>query len=233
MKSTAKLFFVIILFTARQALAQNEQLIFTSFFQGARDNCASVALLKSAMYKYGVGKVVTCQQQAGGIHVTLRNGQAVDLSNDELAASRAANGFIPSENADPSNPVVAHIFGYADTLYAVEAKYIATYGYSGCDRAIVSTQYNTYALALQFISKPGVCTDNVYKYLGLSITGGIQNYTEQIDFSAMKGVILYNMPHAIALYQNQGDGYGTLVPVAPVMKLNKFKFKPKWFIVLN
>ncbi|SDT36859.1 hypothetical protein SAMN05216490_3239 [Mucilaginibacter mallensis] len=49
----------------------------------------------------------------------------------------------------------------------------------------------------------------------------------------MKGVILYIMPHAIAVFQNQGDGYGTFVPIVPVMELNKFPFKPRWFVVMN
>lgn len=72
---------------------------------GGQDNCASVAIIKASMYKYGIGKVVACRPRPNGIHVTLKNGQELDLSSTELAAARAADGFVHGDQADP----VAHM----------------------------------------------------------------------------------------------------------------------------
>ncbi len=93
MKNTFKILLLAIIFSYNKVLAQNDELIFNSFKQGERFNCASVALIKAAIYKYGLGKVIKYQKNTDGIHVQLKNGQELDLSDKELSAASSAAGF--------------------------------------------------------------------------------------------------------------------------------------------
>lgn len=235
MKNTFKILLLIIIFSCNSVMAQNEELIFTSFHQGPKDNCASVALLKAAVYKYGLGKVISYKHISNGIHVLLKSKQEFNLSNSEISIAKKASGFIKTNNRFSSKTIENHIIEYADTLYAVEAKYISIYGYSGCDKDPLDRKYNTFKLAIDLISNNGVCTDNVYKYLGLSIKGDINDYDKNVNFKLLKGTILYSATsnHAIAVFENSGDDYGELVLIKTRMKVNNNNFKPEYFLSLE
>lgn len=216
--------------------AQADKLIFTSFHQGPKDNCASVALLKAAIYKYGIGRVISYKHVSDGIHILLKSNQEFNLSNSEISIAKRASGFTKTDiRLINDSSVENHIIEYADTLYAVEAKYISIYGYSGCDKDPLNRQYNTFKLAIDLISNNGVCTDNVYKYLGLFIKGDIRDYNKNVDFKSLKGTILYSATsnHAIAVFENSGDDYGELVPIKRRMKVGNNNFKPEYFFNLK
>jgi hypothetical protein len=88
--------------------------LITSWRQGREGNCASVAVIKAAMHKWG-NKVFADQKLAsdGGFDVRMRDGKQIHVSPQELAAARRMSHFVGRDSK---------AFDYANLVYASMAK---------------------------------------------------------------------------------------------------------------
>ncbi len=204
--------------------------VISSFYQQDASNCASIALIKAAMSKYGHKNMFTWRMANGHYKIELHNGIKLSITNDELEQASQMAGF---GTADVEQlPEADSVLFYAHLSYACSAKFIETKGYWGCedDGSPHFSAMLSYKKALRFISKTSFCTDNAYRLLGLSVVGG-----KCKDFSSTNplpdsGILLYSNGHAVTAYKNQLDCYGDWLPIE-AGKICHQKFK--WYLELD
>jgi len=209
----------------------NDQAI-EAFYQGSANNCASVALIKAAMLKYGYKNIFTFSESAGNYKITLQSGDTLSVSNTELKLAEQYSNFELSGNLPAAQQ--KDVLSYAYLSYAAIAKYIQLYGYWSCEDKYgnsypIAPMYD-YLNALRFITMTSFCTDNCYKLLGLKIAGGkINDYTNATVLN-QKGTILYSWGHAVAANHNTIDCHGSWIPASTAKTCNN---RFKWYIVLE
>lgn len=122
-------------------------LLMSAFRQGNTNNCAAIALIKAAMGKFGIDKVI---RPAGKLNTSarqyvLRNGDTVTLTLSELQFSLQHNGFI-SGNTDTAS---LHIKQLADTCFAIMCKNLQQWHQVSFEEAVESLNagYKTAAIA--------------------------------------------------------------------------------------
>ena len=215
--------------------AQTDSLGFFAFKQGAAKNCASVAIIKAGIYKYGIGNVFRSANKDGSTHIWLKNQQELDLTAKEINQAAQRSAFLSMSDTEKLDETSAKVITYADSLYAIIAKYIQVNGYSECGSyAITRKHSSSFKSALKFISNKGICTDNAYRYLGLSIKDTIYDYTPAVNFNVLPpGVVLYTDEHAVAVYKSYADAYGEPTLISSPMKVDTFTFEPLYYFVLK
>jgi len=75
------------------ARSQSDFNILSSFCQGSANNCASVALIKAAMYKYGYNQIFSYQRKDNNYNMLLRDGIKLTISQDELNSAKNYSNF--------------------------------------------------------------------------------------------------------------------------------------------
>jgi len=195
-----------------ELIAQQTQLenIAQTFYQDAANNCASVALIKAAMLKYGFNNVLSVSKKDNEYKVKYRNGEKLTLTEDErlLAIDYAKFWINDSVNYDKKDSVIFYAYLY----YACIAKYIEKNGWWDCEYENGETYkfrpIKDYKRSLNFISRTSYCTDNCHRLLGLSIkTNRVQYFNSESKLSVV-GVVLYSSRHAVAVFNNQLDCFG-------------------------
>jgi hypothetical protein len=215
-----------------EVINANDSLIASCFSQGAANNCASIALIKAAMLKYGYSNIFEYKKE-GSIHkVKLKDGTNLEITDEEL--SLVSNKYAKFEitRIPEIATIQDNVIFYAHLAYAAIAKNIVKNGYWGCgDNNIPHyTQIKKYEDALIFISRTSYCTDNCFKLLGYKIKEG-----KIYDFNSAnqlrdKGIILYSWAHAVVVYNKQIDCHGEwLSSTTGKVCGNRFQ----WYIVLE
>lgn len=220
-----------LLFNNAFAQKERERNIVSCFSQNGGNNCASIALIKAAMLKYGYSGMFDLQTNESGYVVTLKNGVILSISEEELQQAKESAAFelhdVPDLGQEQSE-----VIKYAYLAYATIAKSIVKSGYWGCveQNNRHYTDIKTYKDALWFISKRSFCTDNCYRLLGYKIRDNkVFEFTNPAQV-AEKGTILYSWPHAVVTCGAELDCYGNWLPVQ-TSKIcnNRFEF----YIVLE
>src|SRR5689334_4836797 len=67
--------------------------IASSFCQGEANNCASIALIKAAMLKYGYNKIFDVQVKDNGYKLKLRDGTTIRVEKEEFEKARKKAEF--------------------------------------------------------------------------------------------------------------------------------------------
>lgn len=227
--------FLLIAFLASSVFArsQNDFSIAKSFRQGNANNCASVALIKAAMLKYGYNRIFS-YKRSGNYDVDLKDGTKLIISQEELNLASVYSHFDTTGIYRKLGSRRDSVLFYAYMSYACIAKYISEYGYWGCTddegESVHIEKIPEFKNALSFITNTSFCTDNCYKLLGLKIKENkIADYTGEAPLNE-KGTILYSKAHAVTVYNNQLDCHGQWVPVS-AKKVCRNVFK--WYIVLE
>jgi hypothetical protein len=225
--------FIFLIITSVHCYAVSDSLIVSSFCQGSANNCASVALIKAAMLKYGYKDIFTLKKVENSYNITLRDNTHMVITEKERLLATKYSHFETTESYEQLGAEKEEVLFYANLAYACIAKYIQTNGYTGCADYLGVTpdvsRIPEFENALIFITRTSYCTDNCYKYLGLKIRGGIQNYKSGLTLNEM-GTILYSWGHAVVVYHNKIDCHGDWVP-ASTSKICYNYFK--WYIVLD
>ena len=207
------LLIVIVLFSSRLAAAQNMRIL-NAFKQGVIDgsgNCASIALIKAAIDRYGVGNVFSSLRDASGerYFVILHSGKELMLTYEEI--ERAARKAKFTESSDPT---VRAIKLYADTCFAVMAKHLQVNQSLQAD----ASKYDDFDKAIEDLND-GFFTPAIAEVLGLRITP-IKSTVRVIRRKS--AAVVYNVYHAAyasyGIYDEASDSDG----VAPIAK---FRFK--------
>lgn len=163
---------------------------FTDLFDGVhqtdRGNCASVAVIKAAMDHFGNEVFQSVERtEDGGYNVTLRDGEQVSLTREEMEA--AATGA-HLEGDDPEARA------YAVLCFGVMAKRAQEMGHEGAD---------TYAEALLSLSN-GEYAEEVPEYLGLA------DRVQEVDLEdvpSQDGVVAWGNGHAVYVDSIGGKTY--------------------------
>jgi hypothetical protein len=211
--------------------ADKDLLIVSSFSQGSANNCASIALIKAAMLKYGYKNMFGLARNGDNFKVTLKDGTQFTITDEERKSSiRSANFKIPS--LPTLGAEKDSILFYAYIAYASIAKFIVAKGYWGCEEqgGPHFIDHNTYTDALFFISRTSFCTDYCNRLLGYKAKRNtIYDFVRPADAN-QRGTILYSAAHAVVAYNDHLDCHGSWVPITTTeICSNDFK----WYIVLD
>jgi hypothetical protein len=221
------------------SLAQSsDALRLQAFAQGKANNCVSVALIKAAIQRYGVGQVFDTVRTGSQVRVKLRDRTELTVSDAERRQAASQATFKQPAVAGLPTAERAALVGYANFCYAVMAKYLETQKVYLCtddDNQLDSTAaLGSYQHALDKLTEDGLCSDNAYRHLGLrALDQTAPPYKPSEDFSSKKGVVAYNSHHAVFIMGKQYDHYGTWWPLAKRTRDTRKKFKPKWVFQLK
>lgn len=161
--------------------------LFTAFDQGSRGNCASIAVVKAAMDRFGNDVFQNVERSPdGGYRVTMQDGYVVELTREELDAAAQASDFT---GRDPE------ACAYATLCFAAMAKRAQMTGHDGAD---------TYAEALWSLTT-GEQTAQVPELLGLQDHVRRISRDEVGDYSS--GVVGYGNGHAVYIDTVNGETY--------------------------
>lgn len=210
------------------AKSQSDFQIISSFYQGSANNCASIALIKAALYKYGFNKMFSYSQLGGKYNIILKDGTKLSISLEEYNSSVSYSNFDTTGSYEILGSSKDSVLFYAYLSYAIIAKNISQNGYWGCadenGRSSHIKRIRSFQKALVFITRTSYCTDNCYRLLGLRIKDNRIFDFDGINELNDKGLILYSWGHEVAVYNDQLDCYGDWLPVsANKVCNNRFK----------
>lgn len=176
---------IFLFFFAIQALVANAQvdpeLLYKSFRQGERTNCASIALIKASLEVYGLDSLFTVSNKnADEINVILKDGTSEKLSKIELDLSRNSAGFVLMDSSKES----IQVYEYAILTYAILAKHKMTI-----------EKYNKFEDALTELEY-GADASEVYKYLGFRRNKEVVRH-KRFTGGSLCGLIAWSPAHAV------------------------------------
>ena len=179
-----KIIFLFVFFVT-QTLVSNAQvdpeLLYKSFRQGERTNCASIALIKASLEVYGLDSLfILGDKNADGISVILKDGTSEKLSKTELELSRKSAGFVLMDSSKES----IQIYEYAILTYAILAKHKMTIeNYNKFEDALTELEY-------------GANASEVYKYLGFRKNKEVVKH-KRFTGGNLCGLIAWSPAHAV------------------------------------
>lgn len=180
---------------------------------GGGGNCASIALIKSAIGTFGINGVfkdVKIDSLNEIVHVTRRDNKIIDLTFDRLEHGK--DHFYIKPNSDE---ISKQISDYAAFCFAVmgRAKQLEL----GYDKKY-------FYRAIDNLNK-GEPTESINKLLGLQ-----KEQIVDLSFDNLrkyKNIVLYNAPHAVYSSSGNYDEFfrGTITGIEPLDKLSFFHCK--------
>jgi hypothetical protein len=182
-----------------QVLAGRAELsedVFRNFYQTDRGNCASTAVIKAAMERFGSDIFSDVQKlDSGSYRITMQDGFQLDVSPGELEAAATAAHFHGDQPEAKS---------LATLSYASMAKRAWMMGHEGAQ---------TYGHALLSLNN-GEITPHVPTYLGLKERVH-KVRRDEVQFT--EGAVVYGNGHAYYVDKAQdgqllGDKWGTALP---------------------
>lgn len=226
---------------APSAMGQSaDSLRMQAFAQGKAKNCISVALIKAAIQRYGVGQVFDTLRTGPQVQVTLRDHTVLTLTDAER---QEAAGWVRFRRPAPPSALPAAeraaLVSYATFCYAVMGKYIQTKQLYGCmdpvhKRPFEYAPLGSYRAALRKLTKRSICSDNAYRHLGLPVVDEqAPDYSPNHVFSLTTGAVAYSNDHAVFVLGTQYDDHGTWKPLATQVKADDVAFEPKWYFELK
>jgi hypothetical protein len=237
--------FLLVMVGTRTSWAQSsDSLRLQAFYQGNIGNCASVALIKAAINHYGLGKAFDTLRTGSSLTVKLRTGQTLMLTDTERRQAGEAALFMRKDKSKPkpkgsdlSIEEATSIIQYANLCYAVMAKFMEVYGEYGCLNRDNTTNEPTrtanFSAALATLAN-GVCSDNVYRHLGLTVENPMHvEFYPSLDFTTKPGVLVYSEKHAVALWGKYFDYHGGWVARSKYGHCETTGFKAKYYLVLK
>ncbi|MEM6814183.1 MAG: hypothetical protein AAF600_07270 [Bacteroidota bacterium] len=192
---------------------QNRRVL-DSFKQGSQKgtgNCASIAVIKASIDRYGLGNVFKSvrDEKEKKYYVILKSGKELTLTFEEIKDAAKAARFVESNNTS-----LKLIKLYADTCFAIIAKHIQV------EQSFQTgpNNYSTFKEALDDLNN-GFSTYTIAKSLGLEIE---RFKARPREIREKSGAVVYNVYHAVystyGIYDEAGDKDG-------VALIEKFKFK--------
>jgi hypothetical protein len=203
------IFFILIMVSLQgKVLAQSLNPVFNAFKQGYVDgggNCASIAIIKTAVATFGVNKVFLLKTNTeNGFAFTLRDGTVVTISNLEIKTAIDSANFV-QKNTDEN---AVRIKGYADTCFAVMCKHLQN-----------MTISSTFTAAIDDLND-GYNTPTIDKVLGVKFRPIEPHRANKIE--GFKNMVITNPYHAI--YASEGY-YDESRNVTGIEKISNLKIK--------
>ena len=181
---------------------------------GGGGNCASIALIKSAIGTFGINGVfkdVKSDSTTKTVTVVLRNDDVVSLSFDRLSNGKK---YFAIKNIG-NEKIHKDIAEYSRFCFAIM-----------CRRQQLKMGYDKshFYRAVDRLNK-GYSASEIYELLGLR-KKEINDLTHE-NLSKFKNIVLYNSPHAVySSYGNYDEFFrGTVSGIEPLARLNYFHCK--------
>lgn len=185
-------------FTAHvRSLSQppSDSALLSSFYQGSANNCASIALIKAAMLKYGYNRILSYQKETESYRVILKDGTKLMLTEEELQMASEKSDFDTTDSYQLLGSAKDSLLFYTYLSYASIAKNIEQNGYWSCSDDDGNSTHlgriKKFKNALNFITKTSFCTDNCQYILGLKRKDN-RIYDFNGSLPSEKGIILYS-----------------------------------------
>lgn len=236
---------LLVIIGARTGWAQSsDSLRLQAFYQGKAGNCASIALIKAAIDRYGLGQVFDTMRTGSSVQIKMLNGQMLTLSDAERRQAGAATKFVRNDASKPkpegSDLPVAEatsIIQYATLCYAVMAKFIESVGEYDCLNSDNTTdapkRVTSFKAALATLDD-GVCSDNVYRHLGLIVENPSHvEFKPTMSFLTKRGVLVYSDKHAVAVWRKYFDYHGDWIERSKRGHCETRRFRAKYYLVLQ
>jgi len=171
--------------------------LFTSFKQGERPNCASIALIKASLNVYGLNNLFDIEKvDNDNWKVTLKNNESFTLNNEEIGKARKSADFVIIHDDDENRKIVE----YAVLTYAVMAKYMQIIdGEKDFDSALYDLETGAY-------------TPTVYKYLGFKVGKQIVKL-KRLSGGSYSGLVAWSSAHAVFACDRYMDYHGVKTPL--------------------
>jgi hypothetical protein len=208
-KTPLIILFVLCSIAAQAQLSRGDTLLFNSFKQdevkvpaASGGNCVSIALIKTAIGTFGLGKVFGLKTDSVKqiYQVTLRNGKVLQLSFDEVAsATQKAHFFLKIKTAES-----VAVYNYANLCFAVMCKKLQA------DTNITLT----YEQAVDRLNE-GYVTLNIPELLGIKITRIMDLSLENLK--AYRNLVVWYEAHTVyyslGYYDEESYKYSGIVPL--------------------
>lgn len=167
----------------------NHEILFKAFKQGARGNCASIALIKSSINIFGLHGVFTEKKlDEDTWEILLKNQKKIILSNEDIEKAKKSADFKTKNNEN------AELVHYAIKCYAVMAKMREKL--EGIE---------SFDMALKKLEK-GYYTPLVYNLLGLE--NNVKSLTRFSNVENKCGIVAWRTKHAVYSCNGYFDNHG-------------------------
>ncbi len=190
-----------------------KEFLFNAFYQGkdkeslGAGNCASLALIKAAMFAFEFN-VFSYHKVQDTYHVNLKNGEYLTFTDSELFYASKESSFLLGKYVNSSEKeVFEKIRSYAHLCFTVICKMAQKNGdYSSRFKKFIIPE--TFELAVEIIND-GTGTPEVYEFLGLENNVTPAYRTKLVTkMREPYGMVMWTAAHA--MYANNGyfDLYG-------------------------
>lgn len=196
LKLSTSLLLVFQIIISNKAFSQvGEELLFNSFYQGERNNCASIALIKASFSVYGVEGVFNRKEKINDTlwSVILKNYDTVIVSSSEVKKADSSAGF---KLSDSSNAEIIKLKEDAVFIYCVMAKY---------KQKIDSDE--DFETALNVLEN-GAWSPTIYRYLGYEVGKQIVPL-RRLTGKNNCGVVAWSPNHAVFVCERYMDYHGS------------------------
>lgn len=189
-----------------------DQFIMESFWQHPEGyNCATVAMIKVAMLRYGPGNVFKCRKTKHAYHIALRDHRKLTIYKDEVKKFNWGNGFhFSNYKVKEKLKAVSILKEQVQLSYAIMIKYLNRFGFEGERYSIKDAkEYLQYG----FGEDDPFNTDHLYRFLGIKMASEKVIDLKEKHLKAIltkKAVMLYSYKHVVAVCRGYYDDYGSL-----------------------
>lgn len=190
-----------------------KKLLFNAFYQGKDEesigagNCASIAIIKAAMFTFGYD-VINYEEEQNSYLVTLKNGENISFNESELLYAKKESSFILGKyKNETEKEQFLEILDYAHLCFASICKMAQKNG-DFSSRYSKFIKPESFELAVEIIND-GTFTPHVYEFLGL------EDYTSATYRTKLRkrvkqsfGMVLWTNAHAMYSSEGYFDLYG-------------------------
>ncbi|GAO44105.1 hypothetical protein [Flavihumibacter petaseus] len=211
-----------------------DRFIMESFWQHPEAyNCAVVAVIKTAILQYGIGKIFSLRKTNKNYLVRLRNGESLNLTTLEVDQLYKGCSFVYSRYTSGNKQKdLKRLKKYVKICYAIMVKYLHEIGFRDQHFKISKAKK---LLQFGFGKKHPFNTDHLYLFLGLTRNDEITDFKKKHlpYIRTAKALILYSPTHVVAVSNGYYDDYGTPTKLKndKVPKLGKAK--AEWWYELK
>jgi len=200
----------------------DDKFVIESFWQKA-DNCATVAIIKAAILKYGINRVFRVRKKLNSYIITFRDKKIITLTDSDLRSMNSANDLVFSRYPDKKKKEQLHrLKSYVRLCFAAIVRNIQLNGYQG-------KEY-TESEAINDLLLKGLDTSQLHRLLGLlRKTRSAHRFalSHLKKLRKLKGVLVYSDDHIVVASSGYYEDFGTAVPLGdyvPVLKGKKAKY---------
>jgi hypothetical protein len=200
-----------------------DRFIIESFSQ-SKSNCAAIALIKAAIIKYGIGKVVKTKRHNRQWLITMKDKQMVVLNDADINRINRDNKIGFRRHRGSQKRTFSKLKENVRLCFAVMVRNLQMNGYNG-------KEY-TESAAIKLLAKEGIETDHLHSLLGLrrktKSAWELSRRHLQL-FQRKRGVLLYSDTHIAVVSRGYYDDFGKAVKIGAEIPVLKGRKANRWY----